>query len=274
MGCAPHAMRSPEHSPPNGASLEGDERRAAWTTIRNAQAKRLAGLEYFSSSAQLSLAWHEDGRDRWEQADARVWWELPDRMAIRLSRVGARLFMAGWSGQSWWVFDERGDEPSLSILPVSGRGTGEDQLISPPMVVALAGLVPFPEEPPADLSQVGEGAYRFTMPDARLGLVAEVEIDGRGPSRLVYRDGDREVAWSALQRREPVERVGAAMGDWPLLPRVVLAVFPGDNGHEDRMTLSIDRPRAGKAPPQRVFDLEAMRASIKPVRVDDLRESP
>ncbi|MCH2161821.1 MAG: hypothetical protein MK085_08105 [Phycisphaerales bacterium] len=283
LGCAQGIARNQPGGHDNPVRVAPPEVQRAWSVIRNAQASRLEALDHFATSAQLSLAWREDGRDRWEQADARIWWTLPDRMALRLSRVGTRLLMAGWRGDTWWVFDETGDDTTLSIFPLSGRGQGEDRLLSPPMLLVLTGLLPFPEEPPADLALVGEDVFRFTIRGLAadgegslrgLGLSAEVELDARGPRRLVLRSGDREVARSELDRRTPVERDGSAMGAWPVLPFVVNAVFPGPEGHDGRMILSIDRPRAGKEPPARLFDLDGLTRSIEPASVEDQRVSP
>ena len=258
------------------------ELRQAWNVIRGAQSRRLERLSTFSSSGQVTMRWQEDGRGRWEQADARIWWSMPGRMALRLSRVGSRLAMAGWNNDVWWVFDEMSDETALSIFPVDLLGQGEDRLMSPPLLLALAGLVEFPVDPPRDFESLEDGVFGFTVSNLRLGtggrspvalgLSAYVELDRSGPRRMELRGSTgKVVARSELDDRRSVECRGLAQGAWPVLAYQIRASMPGSEGADSRVTVSIDRPLAGGDVPERVFDLEAVRTSVQPDVVIDQR---
>ena len=278
-GCAPNQAGEVGGGSP---AMSSPELRQAWNVIRGAQSRRLERLSTFSSSGQLTMRWQEDGRNRWEQADARIWWSMPGRMALRLSRVGSRLVMAGWNNDVWWVFDEMSDDTTLSIFPVDLLGQGEDRLMSPPLLLALAGLIEFPTDPPADFKTLDDGVFGFTVSNLRLGaggrsgmamgLNAYVELDRSGPRRMELRGPAGEVvAMSDLDDRRSVECRGVAQGAWPVLAYQIRASMPGAAGVDSRVTVSIDRPLAGGSVPERVFDLEAVRSSVQPKVVIDQR---
>ena len=79
------------------------------------------------------------------------------------------------------------------------------------------------------------------------------------------------VARSDLDDRRSVECRGVAQGAWPVLAYQIRASMPGGAAGDSRVTVSIDRPLAGGSVPERVFDLEAVRASVKPEVVNDQR---
>ena len=253
----------------------------AWSVLKQAQDARLERLSTFTSSGQFTLRWFEGDNRRWEQLDARQWWNLPDQMAIRLSNLGSRLALAGWSGRNWWVFNEAGDEPSLSIFDMTSRGSGENQLLSPPLLFCLAGLVPFPTAMPVDLASSASGRFRFTiqsvnfMVDGRMvsmGLAARFELHSNGPHsvELIAPDGTT-VARSALSKIKPVECRGQPQGAWPNLPFRIHMVMPSGTGKDSEATLSLDRPYAGGDVPGKMFDLDALKEAIKPSTIDDYR---
>ena len=260
-------------------SVSGD----AWALIRKAQDTRLKRLSKFSSSGQFTLRWFEDDSRRWEQLDARLWWQLPDRMAMRLSTLGSRLALAGWNGPEWWVFDETGDQPRLSIFDMIDRGSGENQLLSPPLLFCLAGLVPFPEAKPPDLRSSSSGTVRFTIQTVNIlvadrrvsmGLAARFELDSSGPRsvELIAIDGSI-VARSTLTRLRPVECRGQPQGAWPSLPFRIHMVMPSDTGRNSEAKLSLDRPYAGGDVPSRMFDLLELEKNLKPAVTNDERSS-
>ena len=86
-----------------------------WEVISRAQSERLEALSVFSSAGTVTLRWTDADGSHVEQADHRLWKSSADRAAIRLSKVGSSLFLAGWNGDRWWVFDETGDESVLRI---------------------------------------------------------------------------------------------------------------------------------------------------------------
>ena len=253
----------------------------AWSILRNAQAQRLKRLSTFSSSGQFTLRWYEGEKRQWEQLDQRIWWQLPDRMAIRLSTLGSRIALAGWNGRSWWVFDETREEIHLSIFSVTARGTGENQLLSPPLLLCLAGLVPFPEKPPADLAVSSSGVVRFTLDPisvhvgknpVSMELAARIELDPAGPRSVELLAGDGSVvARSTLSKIMPVECRGVAQGAWPNVPFRMHMVMPSETGKNSEARLTLDRPFAGGEVPTTMFDLDQLVARIAPASTSDQR---
>lgn len=279
FGC--DAPQSSSKTTSQSADMAPSVLKDAWSVLKKAQDTRLERLSTFLSSGQFTLRWYEDDGRRWEQLDMRVWWSLPDRMAIRLSNVGSRLALAGWNGRTWWVFDETGDEPRLSIFDMASRGTGENQLLSPPLLFCLAGLVSFPSTMPADFSVPARGAFRFTIPSVgfevndrvvSLGLAARFNLNSQGPQtvELIAADGTT-VARSVLSNIKPVECRGQPQGAWPNMPYRVLVLMPSEKGKDSEAKLSFDRPIAGKKVPEKMFDLDALKNSIQPASVEDHR---
>lgn len=248
-----------------------------WPGLASAQAIRLERLERFSSSGQFTLKWTEGDGRRWEQADLRIWWRLPEEMALRLTRVGTRLAVAGWNDQTWWLFDQLGEETSLAIYDASQTGVGKDLLLSPPLLLVLAGLAPFPEEPPGDLVSLRSGVFKFSFSPGDSTSRVQVVVDKTGPTAVRLTDATGTVhARSELTDPRPVETRGLGMGAWPMLPFQIRVYRPLASGTDAQAVLSIDRPQAGAEVkvPERMFSLEALKRALKPSHIDDRRAGP
>ena len=239
----------------------------AWRRIEALQTRRVAALARFSSAGTLTLRWSDEDGDHLEQADHRLWRIAPQRAAVRISKVGSSLLLAGWNGERWWVLDETGDRRILRIHGWDGveSRSGADGLLSPPVLVAMLGLAVFPEEMPADFQRAG-GRSRFTMSPIAWGrgddafvlpgsLVVEIEEPADGPVRLELRDDEaRLVASARLERHLPVETLGQPPGGWPQFPQRVRISRPAG----DSMVVSFDGPLAQGRVSERLFDLDAI----------------
>ena len=244
-----------------------------WEMISRAQSERLEALSIFSSAGTVTLRWTDADGSHVEQADHRLWRSSADRAAIRLSKVGSSLLLAGWNGDRWWVFDETGDESVLRIRRLNaaeGLG-GADGLLSPPALLAMIGFLPWPAEPPADFQTAGARS-RFTVDPIRWevgdrvlelpgSLVVELMDPTDGPTRLQLRGADgRLVATATHEGLLPVETMGRPPGAWPDLPRRVRIV----HSPEDQMVISFDGPLAQGRVSERLFDVESLIERSRP----------
>lgn len=256
--------------------LEDVDLESTWRRFQTAQSDRLDGLSRWTSAGTATLRFVDgDGERRVEQVDLRLWRETPARAAIRLSKVGNAFILAGWNGPRWWFLDETGDEAVLRIHEQGGAaGVGAEGLLSPPVLLVMLGLFPFPEAMPDSLvplavddqglvESVGFGLEAidwssgadagFAVPGR---VVVEVGRDAAGPRQVRWFDEQGRVLLEAnLDRAESVETRGRAPGAWPRLPHRIVVSRPD----EDQVVVTLDRPLAGGEISSRLFDLEALR---------------
>ncbi|MAC18352.1 MAG: hypothetical protein CMJ23_01510 [Phycisphaerae bacterium] len=267
---------------PGGSVVEGDWTRGKppvpgskenWDLINRAQSERLEALSVFSSAGTVTLRWTDDDGSHVEQADHRIWRSSADRAAIRLSKVGSSLLLAGWNGDRWWVFDETGEESVLRIRRLNaeeGLG-GPGGLLSPPALLAMIGFLPWPAEPPVDFQTAGARA-RFTVDPIRWevgdrvlelpgSLVVELLDPYYGPTRLQLLDAEGGlVATATHEGLISVETMGRPPGAWPDLPRRVRIV----RSPEDQVVISFDGPLAQGRVSERLFDVESLIERSRP----------
>lgn len=287
-GCVPASPTGDVAGAPGEDSVDIDVA-ATWAAIRDAQADRLDALATFSSAGDATIrVTDEDGDRRTEQVDLRLWRVAPVRAAVRLSKVGTAFLLAGWNDDRWWLLDESGDTPVLAIRRLgAGDADGAAALLSPPTLLAMLGLLPWPETPPASLrargsTPTGEPAsIRFDLD--RLGwptgdgdlvlpgrLRVEIRRPGDGPVRVeLLDDAGRSIAVSELERPEPVECRGRPPGGWPNLShRMRVTRWNGDE-----VVVRLDRPLAGGDVSPRLFDLDVIRGRVPDAIVDDDTDS-
>lgn len=267
------ACRTTE-APPAAAPIAVAGSPEAWAQLHAGQSARLERLARFTARGSVLVDFTDDtGARLAERAEHRFWREAPDRAAVRLSKAGVGLSMTAWNGDRWWIMDESGDDVVLEIHdlgPDAGR-----TLLAPPLLVAMAGLSPYPEAMPADFVRIGE-TYRFTMPEPGVdggpsNAVLEVTTENprRGPRTIVRLSSGTAPVRSSLTRFDSVEGRGRPPGDWALMPG---RIEVERNDGEDRMVITLDRPLADGEISSRLFDLEAQIARSRPsvVRGRDL----
>lgn len=248
-----------------------------WAEVYAAQHARLERLQTFSTSGQLTLRWSEDGTRQWEQADLRLWWALPNEMALRLSRVGRRLAVAGWREKTWWVFNQMSDETTLSIFDATSTNAGEDLLLSPPILLFVAGMFEFPTEPPVDVVRSADGTRTFstTVRGLEGSWRARVSLGAHGPTSVhLEREDGTLIARSELSVHTPVETAGVAKGAWPMVPFRIRVFQPSSRGADGEVSISIDRPEANVSVPRAMFDLATLQKKLAPTVVEDYRGTP
>ena len=254
-----------------------------WAELVEFQNQRLGLLDFFTAAGTITIDLRdENDRMQREQADHRLWRGGATKTAIKISKLGSTLLSAAWNGPCWWIFDESGDDVTLRIRDASSSATeaGVDRLLAPPILMAMIGLIPFPDEVPEDFSTSSKG-FRFTLGEVALGFDGQdesVTFPGRleirvrrplnGPASVQFlSDSGVEVAQSELSKFNSVDRIGSPPGAWPMLPyRIEIR-----RGRGERIVMSFDAPIAGGRISERLFDLEVQIARSNPVRIDDAR---
>lgn len=285
-GCAGPGSPAVEEQ---AVAIEAD---SAWAAIRSAQADRLDALAILSSAGDATIRFTDaDGRRRTEQVDLRLWRVAPTQAAVRLSKVGNAFLLAGWNDDRWWLLDETGDRPVLSIrgFDAAGEGDGAAGLLSPPTLLAMLGLMAWPASPPPSLRGIDLDAdgrpdgFEFELDHLDWSDSANVPggeaivLPGRmvvrllrpseGPVAIQLQDPDgRVVLASRLERFEPVETRGRPPGAWPSVSHRMRATRP--NG--DEIVVRLDGPLAGGTVSRRLFDLEAIRSRVPDAIVEDM----
>ena len=76
---------------------------------------------------------------------------------------------------------------------------------------------------------------------------------------------------STLSKFKPVECRGLPKGAWPDMPFKIMVDVPSGKSAKTQITITLDKPLAGKRVPMRMFDLDALQEVIKPQEVIDWR---
>ena len=254
---------------------------AEWAVIAEAQARRLETLSIFSGNGSLVIdSKDEQGKTTTDRLNHRLWRVAPDKAALRLSVSGITLGRLGWNGNQWWWLNEGPDRPELTVVDMTapqGPLPMEEETLSPPVVLFLIGLMPFPSEAPSDFMIAGDRA-RFSLDSIRWSSVGGDVVAGTRHAIVVGAPADGPIGIEvfdgagmpsglvALSRFEPVETLGKPPGAWPnLANRIVLS-----STHDvlDRVVITFDGPLAQGRISERLFDLDALVERVDPVLVE------
>ncbi|MBC03971.1 MAG: hypothetical protein CMJ34_11825 [Phycisphaerae bacterium] len=255
---------------------------AEWAVFAEAQAGRLDTLSSFSSNGSLVLdSRDEEGRPTTNRLNHRLWRVAPDKAAVRLSVSGITIGRLGWNGLQWWMLNEDPDPPELMVVDMEASpvvSTRAEETMSPPVMLFLIGLIPFPAEPPVDFMVAGDRAsftldsIRWPIGDGALTAAQRHRIvvgqPARGPIGIeVLDDAEEPLSSITLGRFEPVETLGSPPGAWPDLPHRVEVVSRG--AVFDRLVITFDGPLARGRISERLFSLPSLIERVDPVVLDD-----
>ena len=155
--------------------------------------------------------------------------------------------------------------------------------MSPPGLMAMAGLMPLPQEPPSDFMIAGD-RVRFTLDSISwtseegglkalnpLGIV--IGAPRNGPIRIEGLDGEGNPSTVVeLERFEPVETVGKPPGAWPNLPTRIVVAPTGED--VQRLVITFDGALAQGRISDRLFSLDALVERVDPVLLEGRAPSP
>jgi len=257
--------------------------------ILEAQSLRVRRLPVLESRGVIEFRWRDADGAHFEQCDLDLFAILPDRFALRASKIGERFLWLGGDANRWWVFFLNGKPTRLEVYPFDrpfdrpvggpvGGGAGENAVtLSPREILTLAGLVPLP---PADSPLVRgatgsdgvtviEVAAHDAIPRSRWGFTAGTLTPAA--IELLAADGT-VVARSVLTSYVSVPADGLAVGAWPRVPsRIELSASDAARGEaigtatSGSLRITLDAPSArGERIRDRLFDLEELQRSLRP----------
>jgi hypothetical protein len=242
--------------------------------------RNIAHLTRVWSAATVEVAWQEDGRRRHEQGEGNFIAVFPDRLALRMSKVGNTLLWAGCDPDRYWFFDLSSSPTTVSFghhANLGKPGTRPLPMPIPPLQVPrLLGTVPLDPAvipPPLVGWSREEGAFIVEPPGTASRLFIEpgtfhaqrIELlDARGQVVLIGK----------LSEYIQVETANMARGDWPWLAGLLQVDAPADQS-QLRLHLSTvsDGVQFNQIRPD-VFDFDRLLQALKPEQQINLDPPP
>jgi hypothetical protein len=246
--------------------------------VLEAQALRMRRLTLLESRGVIEFRWRDADGARFEQCDLDLFAVLPDRVAVRASKVGERFLWLGCDPTRWWVFLLAERPTRLEVYPLDVARGGGAAAFSPRDLMSLAGLVSLP---PND----GTAMTARTAPDGT--VVLDVAATGTAPRmrwgfplgsnlpaaiELLAPDG-QVIARANLSNYVSCPVDGLAVGDWPRVPaRIEVVAGPsaiaGGAAEGDSLRIVLDAPSGrGERIKDRLFRLEDLQESLRPDEV-------
>lgn len=249
----------------------------AWAEITKAYNGRLEGLDRLRApvTAVVEAPDGKGGR-RKDQLEGNLQIILPDRVALRLDKVGQTVFQVGCDQTKYWSLDFTGEPVALVGLHAKLGPRSASRLgvpVHPFDLIDLLAITPLPASDKGvrvewsrgrDMlivtlpARAGSGASRRLTLEARSMYPTKVELlDAKGG---VLAAGD-------LSRYVTVELPGVAISRTRIAERYEV-VLPGEDA---RVTLSVYDPKnPGSSMRAQAFDLEALCAAYGVEKVYDL----
>lgn len=233
---------------------------------------RAAQLDQFHAYGVVEINWIDDQGKHNNQGDAELWIDQPHKTALRIDKVSDVLLWLGSNDTYWWLFDMLNKPTTLhsgSIADAAGRfNVGEIVSVHPLTLLDLLGITP--------LEKIeDEGAYydsekkQWTLKAA--GPNAPLQLTFDASARLIsieaLNENNQTIATSELKEYESVKRVGVNPLNWPKVATHITITL-ADQGGSVLLALNKDMDSAiDEVLAERVFDLEAIKTSLRPERV-------
>jgi len=258
LSCAPDTARTNEE--PTGESPE-------WSSVEEAWNRRADSIDVLHGWGIAELRWHdEDGTSHMEQGELDLWYEAPDRLAIRISKFGETYLVYGSNGIHDWLYTNQEEELLKwpSDLEVDFILTDMDTLL---VSLGLRRL-------PAGSGQAvttwnrSYSAWEFDVEEISAFPMKWWIAEGDDyPSRMgIAGTGHDVIMWEDQSRALTVRLPGRPITASPILPGSItilsrkgetevsrtLVVFQG-------LTVDVE-----DQPMDRVFDVDVMEAGLKP----------
>lgn len=236
---------------------------AAVYNLRVADISRLAS----PFTIVLNMPGEKPGSRRREQLEGNLQLIQPDKVSLRIDKVGQTLLVMGaGSGKYWWI--EFGDTRTAYVGEIAQATYSKAERLGVPVhpldIVELIGIVPLTGN---ELMAWDRGFLRLTS-RARFGSrVLFLDPQTYEPRAVWLRDPRGKVAvWAELTRVGPVQ-VEANVRSQARMPLRVLARVPDA---DTDMELSFSQPRnTGDKIRTKQFDLTSVLAAYgDPARVD------
>lgn len=285
--CAPDATNAANAI--GAAPVRTDGAAPSARTLLAAHAAEIERLPTLVSAGILEVRWRGDDRPHFEQGDLDLRFRAPDELSLRLHKLGETLFLGGCNAAQWWWYEGWSKPTTMSV---GVRETGGSSAASdagrrgPPIeahelltILGLRSLGSVDSDraarPAADGGWIVdlEGATSLRALPARATFVPAQAPGAVGWSlrSLEVIDADGVAVLTAhYENHRRIERRGLPPGDWPIIAtRVRITVPPRGKRNGLEWLVELDRPSAtGERIVERLFDLEAVSASVRADRVE------
>ena len=269
LSCAPDAARTttePMEQAPDRSSLLMD-----WN-------RRAESIDAMHALGIAELRWiDEDGDSRMEQGELDLWFEAPDRLAIRISKFGETYLVYGSNGVDDWLYTNQSEE----LVKWPSEREVDFILSDIDLLLVSLGLrrLPVGSLPGAATWDASQGAWEFQV-EGISGAPVTWWIDegAKFPSRMAVTASGYEVTITEDQSRtRTVKLPGTPITASPKLPGSLTIMSRNAEDTDYQRTLvvfdEVSVDTEGQ-PMDRVFDVDAMEAGLKPRSVRVLGNEP
>jgi hypothetical protein len=240
-------------------------------------------LRTLYSRGVLEVRWRDDrGVRRSEpQVDLDLYFMPERRTAFRASKVSENYLWLGSDDDHFWVFDLTGEERLLihAAHDAAAAGRHDELSLHPLLIRDLMGLVwmPAPEngEHPTIAHSRDRDAWVVVVPATTPGWRIRLYLDRVTglPKRAEGLAQDGRVAFtSEIGRYRRATQEGMASVLFPWMPTLIDVTADDLTGGVSRIDvkISLDSPtgRVANHPMDRVFDLERLKRSLRPERIE------
>lgn len=235
---------------------------------------RVAKLDQLHAFGVIEITWTDErGGKHTDQGDAELWIDQPSKTAMRVDKVGEVLLWLGSNEQSWWLFDMLNKPTTLHTGPVKNSSQrlalGEIVSVHPLVLLDLLGIT--------SIEYVqGEGAmysaeskhWNLRVAGANAPLKLTFNEAGQLITIAALDDNNVAIATSALRDFESAKVVGTNPLNWPKSATHVVITLADQSGSvllalNNNMEAALDETQAS-----RIFDLEVLKKSLRPERVE------
>ncbi|MCH2132367.1 MAG: hypothetical protein MK116_01330 [Phycisphaerales bacterium] len=266
LGC--HATPEPERPT---ASTGAD----VMTVLRGLD-ERSQLLQRLHGYGIVELRWTDADGDHFEQGDMEFWIDGPDRLAMRISKLGEPYFWIGTDGRMAWVFDLSGRPRRLAVDSMDrvrrAQSAGETSVLDTTRMLR-AGLGMVPPPPASEVTSLRRGEDGTWWLETRLDtdderrLRLHVASETWQPLRveLVNANGTRgRVVSSRARRLKRIEIPGRSSLGSPIVSGVMDIRDLPESGNSARFSFEGLSTDMADQPMDRVFDLEILKQALRP----------
>ncbi|MBG82927.1 MAG: hypothetical protein CMJ40_00100 [Phycisphaerae bacterium] len=248
----------------------------------DAMAARAERLQRLHGWGVIELRWTDDAGEHLEQGDLEFWIDGPDRLAVRISKLGDTYIWLGMNTQEAWVFDLSRQPTRLlreSIERLQKSGLDDDPWLTilemiQLMKVGLGAVPPPPSEDLVSARMSGDTMatydWRVAAPDSRSSkrsLRMTVNTIDWQPLAAEIRDIDGSrglILSSPSAKTKRIEIPDVSSLAWPIVSRVIDVQPLEDPGTVAKFAFEGITATLQGQPIDRIFDVDILRTAFRP----------
>lgn len=272
-----HGCRAAPSVEPNDTA--GNEASASeMTTVLGGLQERAELLQQLHGWGIVELRWTDEEGDHFEQGDLEFWIDGPDRLAVRISKLGDPYFWIGTDGTQAWIFDLSQQPRRLLVDPMAKiraagrqRGTWLSIMDTVRMMRAGLGTLPPPREKAVLDLHRGEGTTWWLTaragPNDERRLRLHVDSNTWRPLHLelLNANGTRGITLGTRSSRtKRIKIPNRSSLAWPIVSAVMEVRDDTAADTFARFAFEGFGADLSEEPLERVFDLDTLRAALRP----------